>query len=25
VHHRPEYVTGGHLPSDWRKRIHPST
>jgi len=23
VHHRPEYVTGGHLPSDWRKRIHP--
>lgn len=23
VHHRPEYVAGGHLPSDWHKRIHP--
>ena len=21
--HRPEYVAGGHLPNDWRKRIHP--
>jgi Ni/Co efflux regulator RcnB len=23
VHHRPAYAPDGHLPTDWRKRVHP--